>query len=134
MDGDDSIEPVVLAGQKRSDFEALDLLPQRVEVGADFAGNIFAFAGQLEIGFQVREPAGQAVVGLERLFESPPLDKDLLGSSGVLPKRGISYLLFDGFEFASSLQCVKGSSANRLLAVSNLHTLFAVLQSRLLHF
>jgi len=53
VDGNDGVQPVVLARQEGREFQAVDVRPQGVEFGADFGGDVLAFARKFQIRFQV---------------------------------------------------------------------------------
>jgi hypothetical protein len=129
VDGDNGVQAVVLARQKRRELQAVDLRGERVELGADFRGDVLPLAPQLEVGVEVGELSRQAVVRLDLLFQALALGKDGLGRFGVLPEVGPGYLLLDRCELTAAGRRVKENSAVRQCASSVGQIRGSVLQS-----
>jgi hypothetical protein len=132
VNGDNGIQPVVLAGQERRRLQAFYLSPQCVELHAHFARHILALARQLQVGFQVRKLACQAVIRRNLRFQALARGEDFLGGFLVLPKVRLGYLLLEGLEFTASLGGVKESSAVRRRDALTPRIVFPVRQSCLL--
>jgi len=68
----------VLARKERCRFQALDFLDEGVELGAQLRRHIFAFARQLQIGFEIGQLARQALVRLNGFFQALSLGENSL--------------------------------------------------------
>jgi hypothetical protein len=103
----------VLAGEQGRGLQPLDLGGQPVQFRAHLARDIFTFSGQLEIGFEIREPAAETFVRLNLLFQAFALGQDFLGGYGVLPEIGAGRLQFELGELVLPRGSVKENSAAR---------------------
>ncbi len=95
MNGNDGIERVGLAGEHGARFEFLAEGSQRLDIALQVDDHVFAFACQLEVGFDVAGAAHQfLVVGHQRL-EALAIAHQRLRGGGIVPHRRIGKLLFN---------------------------------------
>jgi len=72
----------------------------------------------MKVGFQVAQPAGQLLVGLEAVFGLLALLEDFLGLFLVLPEIRLAYFRFQAGEDFAVVADVKDSSARARCAAS----------------
>lgn len=101
LDGDDGVEAIVIAREKRLRFEVGD-----VSIGrSDFLryvfkerralGIVFLFLSKMEIGFDVADLAAEGVFGMDAVFDCFPLLQDGLGLFLVLPEIRVADFFFE---------------------------------------
>ncbi len=86
MNGDDGVPAVVLAGEQRLGFDAIDLRAQGVELRAQLARDVLALLRQLKVRFEVGDFPTQASVEFDRPLKAFALRQNFLGIGLVLPE------------------------------------------------
>ncbi len=79
MHGDDGVERIGLAGEHGARFELFGERGQSLDVALEIGENVFAFAGQLEVGFDVAGAAHQLFVVGDKRFKALAVAHQWLG-------------------------------------------------------
>jgi len=96
VDGEDGVERIGLAGEHGLRLEGLGELDERGDLAVEIRLGIFAFAGEVEVGFDVVGAAGKfGVIGKEGL-EALALTHERLRACWVSPNGGVGDLFFEG--------------------------------------
>jgi hypothetical protein len=95
MNGDDSVQRIVVAGEQRFVLQAIHQLAQAVDLAAQVAVHIFAFTRQLKVGGNVIAPAHQIRLSGENSLQALLLAHHFLRLLVIGPEIGIGSLLVD---------------------------------------
>ncbi len=117
MHGDDGVERIGLAGEHGAGFEFLVECGQGFDVAGkivkQIGGHDFAFAGQLEVGFNVAGAADQLFVVGDKIFEALAVAHEWLAGCRIVPEGGIGQFFFYVGEFPADAGGVKDTPAGR---------------------
>ncbi len=113
MHGDDGVERVGLAGEHGAGFELFGEGGESLDVALEIGEHIFAFARQLEVGFDVAGAADQFLIVGDQRFEALAVAHQRLARGGIRPQRRIGKLGFDCGEFPADAGRVKDTPAGR---------------------
>ena len=113
VNGDDGVHRVGLAAEHRAGFEFLGKPFQGFDLLVEFNEDILAFAGQLDISFDVLGAANQRFVIGHHHFQALLIAHERFGCVGIGPERRIGQFGFYFGEFPADAGRVKDTPAGR---------------------
>jgi hypothetical protein len=113
VNGDDGVEHVGFAGEHGLQFELFGVVDERRNLPFEIRLGEFAFAGELEVRFDVVGTACEFGFVSEQGFEPLTFAPERLRARGICPDRGVGYFFFDGGEFTAKARLVKDTPAVR---------------------
>ena len=113
MHGDDGVERIGLAVEHGAGFELFVEGGQSLDVALEIGEHVFAFAGQLEVGFDVAGAAHQFFIVGDQRFQALAIAHQRLAARGIVPEGRIGQLGFYFGEFPADASRVKDTPAGR---------------------
>ena len=113
MHGDDGVERVGFAVEHGAGFELFSECGEGLDVALEIGKNVFAFAGEFEVGFDVAGAAHEFLIVGDHRFEALAVAHDGLAGGGVVPQSRIGELGFYVGEFPADASRVKDTPAGR---------------------
>ncbi len=89
MHGDDGVQRVGLAGEHGAGFQFLGKRGQGLDLAFEIGENVFAFAGQFEVGVDVAGAADELFIVGDQRFEALAIAHHRLAGRGIGPQRRI---------------------------------------------
>src|SRR6185437_4515272 len=113
MDRDNRVARVVFAREQGLGFELLDHLAQVANLSAQIFIDGFAFAGELEVSFNILRAAREIAFGGEHALDALALAHYLLGLFLIGPEIGVGSFLFYFGKLLAQAGRVKDTPADR---------------------
>jgi hypothetical protein len=95
MNGHNRIAAIVFARQQALGFQAINQIPQRVNLTPQVGFDVFPFTAQIEVSGYVVAAPYQVNLGRQHIFQALLLPHDLLRLLWIRPKTWVSRLLVD---------------------------------------